>query len=111
MKARETGEFNVYGDDFDTYDGTALRDYIHVNEVCGAIRSAIESPSNRDIDNLGTGSGYSVLQMVDFFKEVNNCDFNVNILPRRQGDLARHILSDISPYMVEKYTILEKLKV
>ena len=111
IKAIDTGEFNVYGDDYDTYDGTALRDYIHVNEVCHAIKSAIESPSTSDIDNLATGSGYSVLQMVDFFKEVNNCDFKVNILPRRPGDLARSVLGDVSPYMKEKYTILEKLKI
>ena len=111
IKAIDTGEFNVYGDDYDTYDGTALRDYIHVNEVCHAIKSAIDSPSNSKIDNLATGSGYSVMQMVDFFKQANKCDFKVNILPRRPGDLARSLLDDVSPYMEEKYTILEKLKI
>jgi UDP-glucose 4-epimerase len=111
MKAMKTGEFNVYGDDYDTYDGSALRDYVHVTEVCTAIKSAIEFPSNGTIQNLATGSGYSVLQIVDFFKQVNNCDFKVNILPRRPGDLARSVLGDISPYMIEQYTIQEKLKV
>lgn len=111
INAMQTGEFNLFGDDYDTYDGTALRDYIHVTEVCNAIKRAIETPSTNEIDNLGTGSGYSVLQMVDFFKEVNKCDFKVNILPRRPGDEARTILRDVSPYMVEQYTIREKLKV
>ena len=108
---KETGVFNVYGDDYDTYDGTALRDYVHVKEVCQAIKSAIELPSDGTIQNLATGSGYSVLQMVDFFKEVNNMDFEVNILPRRPGDLARSVLSDVSPYMKEMFRIDEKLKV
>ena len=107
----ETGVFNVYGDDYDTYDGTPLRDYIHVSEVCQAIKSAIELPSDGTIQNLATGSGYSVLQMVDFFKEANNMEFEVNILPRRPGDLARSVLGEVSPYMVEQYSIVEKLKV
>jgi len=107
----ETGVFNLYGDDYDTYDGTALRDYIHVSEVCQAIKSAIEVPSDGTIQNLATGSGYSVLQIIDFFKEVNNMQFEVNVLPRRPGDLARSVLGDISPYMVEQFRIDEKLKV
>ena len=107
----ETGVFNVYGSDYDTYDGTALRDYIHVSEVCQAIKSAIEVPSDGTIQNLATGSGYSVLQMVDYFKEVNNMQFEVNILPRRPGDLARSVLGEVSPYMVEQFRIDEKLKV
>jgi len=107
----ETGVFNVYGDDYDTYDGTALRDYIHVSEVCLAIKTAIRMPSDGTIQNLATGSGYSVLQMVDYFKEVNNMQFEVNVLPRRPGDLARSVLGEISPYMKELFTIDEKLKV
>ena len=107
----ETGVFNVYGDDYDTYDGTALRDYIHVSEVCQAIKSAIEVPSDGTIQNLATGSGYSVMQMIEYFKKVNKCDFKVNILPRRPGDLARSVLGEVSPYMKEMYNIEEKLKV
>jgi UDP-glucose 4-epimerase len=60
---------------------------------------------------LATGSGYSVLQMIDYFKEVNNMQFEVNILPRRPGDLARSVLGEVSPYMKEMYRIDEKLKV
>jgi UDP-glucose 4-epimerase len=111
IKAMETGEFNVYGDDYDTYDGTALRDYIHISEVCASIKSAIEVPSDGTIQNLATGSGYSVIQMIEYFKEVNKCDFKVNILPRRPGDLARSVLGEVSPYMKEMYRIDEKLKV
>jgi UDP-glucose 4-epimerase len=49
--------------------------------------------------------------MVDFFKEANNMEFEVNVLPRRPGDLARSVLGEVSPYMVEQFRIDEKLKV
>jgi len=112
IKAMETGEFNVYGNDYDTYDGTALRDYIHVSEVCNAIKECLPIHFQHDtIHNLATGSGYSVMQMIEYFKEVNKCDFKINILPRRPGDLARSVLGEVSPYMKEMYRIDEKLKV
>ena len=111
MKARETGEFNLYGNDYDTLDGTAVRDYIHVLEICGAIKSAIERPSNILLENLGTGKGHTVQQIIDTFKKVNNCDFNVNVKPRRKGDLAHSVLHDVSSYMQKQFTLEEMLKV
>lgn len=111
MKARETGEFNLYGNDYSTLDGTAVRDYIHVFEVCKAIKLAIQRPSNLLLENLGTGEGYTVQQIIDTFKKVNNCDFKVNVLPRRKGDLAYSVLHDVSPYMQRQFTLEEMLKV
>jgi UDP-glucose 4-epimerase len=111
MKAKDTGEFNLFGTDYDTKDGTAIRDYLHVYEVCQAIKFAIEKPySDSMIENLGHGKGYSVLEMVNIFKEVNNCDFKVNLLPRRPGDLPISVLEDVSPYMQSRVTIKEMLK-
>lgn len=111
MKARETGEFNLYGNDYDTLDGTAVRDYIHVLEVCKAIGLAIKRPSNLILENLGTGEGYTVQQIINTFKKVNGCDFKVNVMPRRAGDLAHSVLHDISPYMQKTYTLEQMLKV
>lgn len=111
MKARETGEFNLYGNDYDTLDGTAVRDYIHVLEICKAIKLAIEKPSNLLLENLGTGEGYTVQQIINTFKKVNGCDFKVNVMPRRTGDLAHSVLHDVSPYMQKTYTLEQKLKV
>ena len=110
MKARETGEFNLYGNDYNTTDGTAIRDYIHVYEVCKAIRFAISRPSNLLIENLGTGTGHSVQEIIDTFKEVNNCDFKVNVKPRRAGDLEHSVLHDVSPYMQKQFSLEEMLK-
>ena len=111
MKARETGEFNLYGNDYDTLDGTAVRDYIHVLEICKAIKLAIQRPSNLLLENLGSGRGYTVQQIIDTFKKVNGCDFNVNVKPRRKGDLAHSVLHDVSPYMQKQFTLEEMLKV
>lgn len=110
MKARKTGEFNLYGNDYDTLDGTAVRDYVHVLEICKSIKLAIQRPSNLLVENLGTGEGYTVQQIVDTFKKVNKCDFNVNILPRRSGDLEHSVLHDVSPYMQRQFTLEQMLK-
>ncbi len=111
MKARETGEFNLYGNDYDTLDGTAVRDYIHVLEICEAIKLAIRRPSNILLENLGSGQGYTVQQTIDTFKKVNDCDFKVNVMPRRAGDLEHSVLHDVSPYMKKVFTLEQMLKV
>ena len=81
-------------------------------EVCQAIKFAIDKPvSNSLIENLGHGKGYSVLEMVNAFKKANNCDFDVKIMPRREGDVARTVLDDVSSYMpLVNITIEEMLK-
>ena len=110
MKAKETGVFHLYGNDYDMYDGTAIRDYLHVMEVCQAIKNAVDTPvSDSLIENLGHGKGHSVLEMVNIFKKVNNCDFGVKIMPRREGDVARTILDNVSSYMPTQYVPIEEM--
>lgn len=108
IQARSTGVFNLYGDDWNTPDGSCLRDYVHVNEICHAIISAIETPANK-VENLGHGIGTSVKEMVSIFKQVNNCDFEINVLPRRPGDVQCSVLKEVSPYMKTIYSIEELL--
>ena len=86
IKAKETGVFNLYGNDYNTPDGTPIRDYVHVMEICNAIKLAIEKPScvigaevAPLVENLGTGVGYSVKSMAETFQEVNNCSFKIKI--------------------------------
>ena len=113
MKSKEKGEFTIFGNDYDTRDGTCIRDYVHVNEICDALRSAIEKPSNQ-IECLGHGVGYTVAELVNKFREVNNIP-NINLLtkigPRRKGDLAVSVLDNVSPYMKELYSLEDLLKV
>jgi UDP-glucose 4-epimerase len=110
IKAEKTGQFNLYGYDYDTPDGTALRDYVHVNEICTAIHKAISKPSNV-LENLGHGEGTSVLDMVETFKKVNSIDFKINLCDRRPGDLPVSVLKNVSPYMEKQYTIEELLEI
>jgi len=110
LKARETGEFTVFGNDYNTRDGSCVRDYVHVNEICDALQYAIENPSNQ-IECLGHGVGRTVTEIVDMFKKVNNVDFSVKIGPRRKGDIESSVLEDVSTYMRNLYTMDELLKV
>jgi UDP-glucose 4-epimerase len=110
IKARTTKEFTIFGDDYNTSDGTCVRDYVHVNEICDALKQAIEKPSN-SIECLGHGVGKTVIDIVNMFKEVNNIDFEVNVGPRRKGDIESSVLANVSPYMRNLYYMEELLKV
>lgn len=89
-----TGELeclNVFGNDYDTKDGTGVRDYIHVVDLSRGHIKAIEKIKDQtgiDYYNLGTGTGYSVLEIVDTFSKVNNVKVNYKITSRRPGDIA-----------------------
>jgi len=82
---------SVFGNDYNTPDGTGVRDYIHVVDLAKGHIKAIERVlSNKEVDayNLGTGIGYSVLDLVEAFKKVNNIEVNYKIVDRRPGDIA-----------------------
>ncbi len=81
----------VFGNDYDTPDGTGVRDYIHVVDLAkghvAAVKYAAEN-SGCEVFNLGTGTGYSVLEMVHTFQQVNNVPVPYVITERRPGDIA-----------------------
>ena len=84
-------KLSVYGNDYDTPDGTGVRDYIHVVDLAKGHVAAVKYITTHpgcDVFNLGTGSGYSVLDMVKTFQEVNNVPVPYVITDRRPGDLA-----------------------
>lgn len=111
IKARESGEFTIYGYDYDeTPDGTCIRDYVHVMEICDALKQAIEKPSNK-IECLGHGVGHTVKDIVARFMMVNECDFLIHLKGRRPGDLPVSVLKEVSPYMKNLYTLDELLMV
>ena len=81
----------VFGDDYDTPDGTGVRDYIHVMDLAEGHVAAVEYAekfTGCDAINLGTGVGYSVLDMVKAFEEANGIKVPYKIGPRRPGDIA-----------------------
>ncbi len=87
---KELKELSIFGDDYDTIDGTGVRDYIHVVDLSLGHLKAIERANKKpgiDFYNLGTGTGYSVLQMVQSFEKINNIPVPYKIAPRRSGDI------------------------
>ena len=81
----------VFGDDYDTPDGTGVRDYIHVVDLAKGHVNAVDkvtSVNGVNVYNLGTGIGYSVLDIVKAFEKVNNIEIPYDIKPRRAGDIA-----------------------
>ena len=111
LRTKDTGEFTIFGNDYEvSNDGTCVRDYVHVNEICDALRTAIEKPSNQ-VESLGHGVGYTVKEIVDKFQTVNDTTFDVKYGPRRKGDIASSVLADVSSYMRNLYTMEELLKV
>ena len=81
---------NVFGNDYPTPDGTGVRDYIHVVDLAlGHIKAVEKATSTKGVHiyNLGTGHGYSVLEIVQNFEKVNGVKVNYRIAPRRPGDI------------------------
>jgi UDP-glucose 4-epimerase len=109
ISATKTSKFTIFGSDYNTKDGTCVRDYCHVNEICYAVIQGISESTNQ-IENLGHGVGTTVKEIVNVFKEVNNCNFEVLVGPRREGDLEKSVLSNPSKFMKKLYSISELLK-
>jgi UDP-glucose 4-epimerase len=86
---------NVFGGDYNTPDGSAVRDYIHVVDLAKAHVIAVErmlnekGKSNLEIFNLGTGNGFSVLEVIQSFEKVSGVKLNYQIVPRRPGDIEQ----------------------
>ena len=87
----ELKELNVFGDDYETHDGTGVRDYIHVVDLAKGHLKSLEKLNENPglvIYNLGTGKGYSVLDLVNTFSRINEIDIPYKIVGRRPGDIA-----------------------
>ena len=104
IQASETGKFTIYGSDYDTKDGTAVREYVHVMDICRALIMAIDTPSKNHIENLAYGDTRTVKEIAQIFFRVNGINCNVEYGPRRPGDLEACYLEDPSPFMQRNYT-------
>ncbi len=84
-------ELGVFGNDYPTHDGTGVRDYIHVVDLAKAHVKALDyaaAHKGTEIFNIGTGTGYSVLDIVNTFMKVNDLKIPYSFKPRRSGDIA-----------------------
>ena len=89
--ASEKNEISVFGNDYPTPDGTAVRDYIHVSDLADAhIRALnhLRKGGNSEFLNLGTGVGYSILEVINAARGVSGQDVKIRFVPRRPGDPA-----------------------
>ena len=88
-------QLSVFGDDYDTPDGTAIRDYIHVSDLAKAHIAALERMAHKkskekvEAFNVGTGNGYSVLEVIRAFEKSTGEKLNYKIAPRRAGDVEK----------------------
>ena len=90
VATKEYDHLNIFGNDYKTVDGTGVRDYIHVVDLAQGHVKAIEYINKNcglDVINLGTGKGYSVLEMVKAFEEANDINVPYEIQERRPGDI------------------------
>ena len=90
VATKELDCLGIFGNDYDTKDGTGVRDYIHVVDLAKGHIAAVNKIINStgcDAYNLGTGNGYSVLEIVNTFKKINNIDVTYKIKDRRPGDI------------------------
>lgn len=101
------GGFELNGNDYDTKDGTCVRDYVHVSDVAEAILDAanyLSSGGKSDIFNLGIGHGYTIKEVIEELERVSGKKIEYKINPRREGDAAS-LMADISKAQnVLKYT-------
>ena len=88
-------QLSVFGDDYPTEDGTCIRDYIHVVDLAKAHVAALKrllenkNESNYEVFNLGTGTGSSVLEVIQSFERVSGEKLNYKIVDRRPGDITQ----------------------
>lgn len=96
----------INGTDWPTYDGTCVRDYIHVMDIVNGIMKSIYFPLNNEYDCLGSGIGYSVREVIDTMKRVSGIDFTVIEGLRREGDAASILIpKDTNNYCDATYSL------
>ena len=106
VKNREnSASMNLYGNDFDTRDGTCIRNYSHIKDIVDGVVSIVENEATNKVECLGSPKGVSVLEVIDTMKRVSGIDFKVNITDRRDGDIAVSTVPIESQFFKETKTI------
>lgn len=108
VAANKFASINIFGNDYDTRDGTCIRDYIHVVDLAGAIVKAVnEGPTNTPYECLGSNVGYSVLEVLDAMERVTGKKLNRVITGRREGDAVASVVDELSTYATLTKTLDE----
>lgn len=95
----------INGTDYDTKDGTTIRNYTHVSDIVDSLMRIVKHGPTNQIECLGNNTGHSVLDIINTMKKVSNVDFKVLTGPRREGDSVISILPKQSQFFVESKTL------
>jgi len=107
--SHDSGKFTIYGINYDTKDGTCVRDYIHIDDITDAIVRAVNADAAMtDYEPLGSGKSYTVEEYVDAYQtKYGYCMFNVEYGARREGDMAVSEVPFVSKFMTPTKTLEE----
>ena len=101
-------EIAIYGTDYDTKDGTCIRDYVHVADIAKAVCHAAKKPAAMtDYECLGSGKSYTVREVIDTMREVSGKHFTVRNEDRRQGDTVEVRVPALSPFITPSHTLAD----
>lgn len=100
VAAGKLPEIAIYGNDYDTRDGTCIRDYIHVVDIANAIvKSVEEGPANTPYECLGSNTGFSVLEVLNAMESVTGNRLPRKFVERRDGDSVKNVVDKLSSYV------------
>lgn len=106
VAAGKIPNIKIFGNDYDTRDGTCIRDYIHVSDLSSAIVNAVEGgPLNTPYECLGSKNGWTVYEVLDVMEQVTGKKFEKIIAPRRAGDAVASVVDNLSKYCTLTKTI------
>ena len=111
QNAIESGTFTIFGNDYKTSDGTCVRDYVHIDDLCAAIVAAVGQPGTKTIEPIGSGKSYTAKEHVDAFLQVNGTLFNIEFGERRPGDNEKSEVPFVSRFMVPTKTIFDIVRI
>lgn len=104
--AGHRSHLDIYGNDYDTQDGTCIRDYVHVMDLADAIAESINrGPAGTDYECIGSNTGYSVLDVVSVMRKVSGHQLPIKFKPRRTGDAVRSVVDRLSTLVTLRRTI------
>lgn len=107
-RAKKTGEFTIFGNNYDTRDGTCVRDYVHIDDLTDALVRAVHEPAAMtDYEPLGSGESYTVKEYVDTYIEKYGKLFDVKYGERRSGDLPGVEVPFISKFITPRKRLVD----
>ena len=101
----EYKSLSIYGTDYDTRDGTCVRNYTHVNDIVNGIMNVLHNSATNDIVCLGSPEGFTVREVIDTMRKVSGVDFEVVEMDRRQGDIPVSTVPIKSEFFEQKHSL------